>query len=255
MTLEMDWNSLRRRSLVAETRHRMSTFSKLISEGLAEEDEGKPKAKGVAAFGRRTGNLISSLRGKKNAKQNLEMQAKPVKEKELVVTQPVLMQIILGENLLELVYPDIVIELNSEACPRCNRRMSDSEIVAGWRTADPNNYTTVCPSCTQKFVPHFSVQSTSPSFVGSRGASSPLYCERLSPWVLQKELRSVMSDSSKRDEFLQPVWREKEARNSTIWWNLVVSFMRYRLPISFLLQGNFQTRLIAPTPSYEESSL
>jgi len=64
-----------------------------------------------------------------------------------------------------------------------------------------------------------------------------------------------MSESSKRDDFLQPEWREKEARNATIWWNLVVSFMRYRLPISFLLQGNFQTRLIAPTPSYEESSL
>jgi hypothetical protein len=111
------------------------------------------------------------------------------------------------------------------------------------------------PKLHSKFVPHFSVQSTSPSFVGSRGASSPLYCERLSPWVLQKELRSVMSESSKRDDFLQPEWREKEARNATIWWNLVVSFMRYRLPISFLSQGNFQTRLIAPTPSYEESSL
>jgi hypothetical protein len=41
------------------------------------------------------------------------------------------MQIILGENLLELVYPDIVIELDSEVCPHCNRQMSDSDIVAG----------------------------------------------------------------------------------------------------------------------------
>eukprot|EP00590_Aulacoseira_subarctica_P012049 CAMPEP_0172437008 /NCGR_PEP_ID=MMETSP1064-20121228/72025_1 /TAXON_ID=202472 /ORGANISM="Aulacoseira subarctica , Strain CCAP 1002/5" /LENGTH=1483 /DNA_ID=CAMNT_0013185441 /DNA_START=124 /DNA_END=4576 /DNA_ORIENTATION=- len=250
VTLEMDWNSLRQRSLVTATRNRMSSFSKFISEGLADEDQ--EQTKGVAGLGRRTGNLISSLRGKRNTKPNTETKAK--EPKEMVVTEPVLMQILLGENLLELVYPDIVIEMNAEACPRCNRRMSDAEIVSGWKSSDPNNYTTTCPSCTQKFVPHFSVQSTSPSFVGSRGASSPLYCERLSPWVLQKELRSVMSDKSKRDAFLQPEWREKESRNATIWWNLVVSFMRYRLPVSFLMQGNFQTSLIGPTPSCEELS-
>ena len=232
------------------TRNRVSVISKRIRDGLAEEEEESKKG---AILKRRPGNLISSLRGKRKTvpKTGTETAIKP---REMVVTEPVLMQILLGENLLELVYPDILIEMNSEACPRCNRRMSDAEIVAGWKSSDPNNYTTTCPSCTQKFVPHFSVQSTSSSFVGSRGPSSPLYCERLSPWVLQKELRTVMSDKDKQDEFLQPEWREKEARNATLWWNLVVSFMRYRLPISFLLQGNFQTSLIAPTPSYEETS-
>jgi pentatricopeptide repeat protein len=290
-TLDMDWNSLRRQSVAQVAKKRVSELSHRIREGLEEDitdnagqDGGELSSpRGMARFRKRSGNVFNSLRGKKhNSKKNNDNHALDdassnngpndasasgtTTKEEMTVTEPCLMQILLGENLLELVYPDILIEMDTESCPRCNRHLTDAEIVAGWKSADPQNYTTCCPSCTQTFVPHFSVQSSSPSFVGSRGPDSPLFCQRLSPWVLQKELRTVMMSSSSsqggnntlnssfRDEFLTTEWRQRETRNATLWWNLVVSFMRYRLPITFLLQGNFQASLIAPTPSYEEGT-
>jgi hypothetical protein len=57
-------------------------------------------------------------------------------------------------------------------------------------------------------VPHFCVQSSASTFVGSRGPETPLMCERLSPWVLQKEIRSVMSDEEGTSNLLNPAWRE-----------------------------------------------
>eukprot|EP00586_Coscinodiscus_wailesii_P017301 CAMPEP_0172491030 /NCGR_PEP_ID=MMETSP1066-20121228/21689_1 /TAXON_ID=671091 /ORGANISM="Coscinodiscus wailesii, Strain CCMP2513" /LENGTH=1419 /DNA_ID=CAMNT_0013259831 /DNA_START=315 /DNA_END=4573 /DNA_ORIENTATION=- len=170
-------------------------------------------------------------------------------KKEMVMTKPVLMQVLLGENLLELIYPDISIDTDNELCPRCHMHLMDDDVVLGWTPCDSQDYTTTCPNCTLKFVPHFCVQSTSPSFIGSRGPSSPLFCERLSPWVLQKELRSIMSEGI--ENLLNPEWRESETKNATLWWNMVLSFMRYRLPFSFLLQGSFKTDLIVPTPEDE----
>ena len=116
----------------------------------------------------------------------------------------------------------------------------------GW-TSDPQDYTTKCGTCGQKFVPKFRVQSTS-QLKGSRGPGTPLICERLSPWVLEKELRTKMSDQNGIEDILDPTWREAETKNQVLWWNLVLSFMRYRLPFTFLLQGNFPQKLIAPTP-------
>ena len=263
-TLDMDWNSLRRQSVAQVAKQRVTDISNRIREGLDEEIEDEASVSGTAPhrlsrFRKRSGNVFNSLRGKKNhhkSKTEDDSTSTLSKDKDVVVTEPVLMQILLGENLLELVYPDILIEMDTESCPRCNRHMTDAQIVAGWKSADPQSYTTTCPSCTQTFVPHFSVQSSSPTFIGSRGPDSALFCQRLSPWVLQKELRTVMSDRDQTTQhaFLSPEWRQAETRNATLWWNLVVSFMRYRLPITFLLQGNFQGSLIAPTPSFEESN-
>ena len=171
-----------------------------------------------------------------------------VKGTEFYVTETVENQIALGENLLEIVFPDISVDTDNETCPRCNFLLSDDDVVAGWTPGDSNEYTTSCPNCTQRFVPHFCVQSSSPNFVGSRGPSSPLMCERLSPWVLQKEIRSVMSDREGIENILSPQWREEEYKNAVLWWNLVLSCMRYRFPFSFLLQGSFEQNLIAPMP-------
>jgi hypothetical protein len=154
----------------------------------------------------------------------------------------------LGENLLEIVFPDISIDTENEICPRCNFTLSDDDVVAGWTPGHSNDYTTACPNCTQRFVPHFCVQSSAINFVGSRGPETPLMCERLSPWVLQKEIRSVMSDDEGTANLLSPGWREREYKNSVLWWNLVLSCMRYRFPFSFLLQGSFDQNLIAPAP-------
>jgi hypothetical protein len=68
-------------------------------------------------------------------------------------------------------------------------------------------------------------------------------CERLSPWVLQKEIRTVMADREGIENLLSPVWREGENKNAVLWWNLVLSFMRYRFPFTFLLQGSFEQNL------------
>lgn len=176
--------------------------------------------------------------------------------KEIIVTEPIMRQISLGENLLELLYPNISIDADTDTCPRCRSTLTDDDIVKGWILGDAQSYTTTCPYCTLKFVSHFSVQSTSTSFIGSRGPSSPLVCERLSPWVIQKELRTVMNNNDtssieNMNNFVDPKWREKETKNAVLWWNLILSFMRYRLPFTFLMQGSFENNLIAPSPDDE----
>ena len=168
------------------------------------------------------------------------------------ITEAVEMQIELGENLLEIVYPDISVDTDNETCPRCNFLLSDDDVVAGWTPNDSQDYATSCPNCTQRFVPHFHVQSTSPTFMGSRGPASPLFCERLSPWVLQKEIRTVMSDREGIENLLSPEWVEAENKNAVLWWNLVLSCMRYRFPFTFLLQGSFDQNLIAPMPEHDD---
>lgn len=81
---------------------------------------------------------------------------------------------------------------------------------------------------------------------------TPLICERLSPWVLEKELKTKISDVGGAEDLLDPDWRENETKNAVIWWNLILSFMRYRLPFTFLLQGSFPQDLISPKPSTDE---
>ena len=134
----------------------------------------------------------------------------------------------------------------SETCPQCTTNLTEEDIRNGW-TPDVHDYTTTCHHCNFKFVARFSVTSTSPTFVGSRGPTSPLYCEFLSPWILQKELAKVMDESEDAVNFLRPSWR-KDAQHATLWWNMIVAFMGHRLPISFLLQGDFPNSLISPTP-------
>jgi pentatricopeptide repeat protein len=172
---------------------------------------------------------------------------------EAYVTDAVLRQILLGENLLEIVYPDICIDTDNELCPRCNTLLTDDEVVLGWKPNDSQDYTTQCRICSQKFVPHFCVQSSLATAMGSKGPGSPLFCERLSPWVLIKELRSVMGDKQGIENLLSPEWRELETKNAVLWWNLILSFMRYRFPFTFLLQGSFDQNLIQPTPDEDES--
>lgn len=60
-----------------------------------------------------------------------------------------------------------------------------------------------------------------------------------------------MADRSGIEDILDPEWRQKENKNAVLWWNLILSFMRYRLPFTFLLQGSFQEKLISPMPDDE----
>jgi hypothetical protein len=231
--VEMDWNKLQKRTFLDRLRG--------ISENDSDDEAVEHDAVGAG---------LQKLRNFISRKQDKKRTAPKVEESrvEFYVTEGVERQIELGENLLEIVFPDISVDTDNETCPRCNFLLSDDDVVAGWTPGDSNDYTTSCPNCTQRFVPHFCVQSSSPNFVGSKGPSSPLMCERLSPWVLQKEIRSVMSDREGIENLLSPAWREQEYKNGVLWWNLVLSCMRYRFPFSFLLQGSFEQNLIAPMP-------
>ena len=235
--VEMDWNKLQKRTFL----------ERMIGQGNDpndSEDSGEEDERNLSTYQKLRNSVFRANKDKQKKKKDEE------DKMDFFVTEQVERQIGLGENLLEIVFPDISVDTENEDCPRCNYYLSDDEVVAGWTLGDNNDYTTTCPNCTQRFVPLFCVQSSSPTFMGSKGAASPLLCERLSPWVLQKEIRSVMSDSAGAgiDNLLDPSWREKENKNAVLWWNLVLSCMRYRLPFTFLLQGSFEQSLIAPMP-------
>jgi len=231
--VEMDWSRLQKRTFLDRLRGR----------GNDESDDETNEHDAVGASITKFRQFISQRQGKKRVTPKVEES-----RVEFYVTETVERQIELGENLLEIVFPDISVDTDNETCPRCNFLLSDDGVVDGWTPGDSNDYTTKCPNCTQRFVPHFCVQSSSPSFMGSKGPSSALMCERLSPWVLQKEIRSVMSDREGIENLLSPEWRAGEYKNAVLWWNLVLSSMRYRFPFSFLLQGSFEQNLIAPMP-------
>ena len=56
-------------------------------------------------------------------------------------------QVLYGESLLGMLFPNLVLDVDSETCPDCNAKLSPAQIQVGW-LADPNNYTTQCPLCT-----------------------------------------------------------------------------------------------------------
>jgi pentatricopeptide repeat protein len=233
--VDMDWNKLQKRSFL----------DRVISQVVdLDDEEDEENEDGMTAYQK----LRKRLANRNKDQSKGLSKAEDREGMEFFVTEMVERQIALGENLLEIVFPDISIDTENEICPRCNFTLSDDDVVNGWTPGNLNDYTTSCPNCTQRFVPHFCVQCSSPTFVGSRGPETPLMCERLSPWVLQKEIRSVMSDVGGTGNLLSPEWREKEYKNAVLWWNLVLSCMRYRLPFSFLLQGSFEQNLIAPMP-------
>jgi len=172
-----------------------------------------------------------------------------VKADRLIVTDSVSTHIALGESLLNLLYPDIVIDTNSDSCPSCSKILSEDDITRGWVPCAFKEYTTGCPQCQHRFVPKFTVSCSSPSFLGSQGVATPLYCEFLSPWVLRKEIHNVLRYGDGIDVMLEPKWRILSEINTTLWWNAIVWLKRYKLPISFLLQGSFHNRLILPAPT------
>ena len=247
--VEMDWNKLNKNtSFLDSAKQQLANLA-----GKSEDvDDGDVDSIGSGTTPYRKFRKLM-MRNKEVRRSSVAAPTiRTLDNMQFYITEAVEMQIELGENLLEIVYPDISVDTDNETCPRCNFLLSDDDVVAGWTPSDSQDYTTSCPNCTQRFVPHFHVQSTSATFMGSRGPASPLLCERLSPWVLQKEIRTVMSDREGIENLLSPEWRENENKNAVLWWNLVLSCMRYRFPFSFLLQGSFDQNLIAPMPEHDD---
>lgn len=162
-------------------------------------------------------------------------------------------QITLGESILDFLYPDLAIDTKSDSCPQCSHVLSESNIVEGWLPCSFQDYTTHCPECQHRFVPRFVVTCASPTFEGSQGSQTPLYCEFLSPWVLRKELQKVIKGETGIEGMLRPEWRSGADIRATLYWNLIVLCRRYRLPFSFLMQGNFQNCLVLPRSPEELS--
>jgi len=192
------------------------------------------------------------------------------KQKNLVVTDYIKIHLELSHCILEVLYPGLVIDTDSDTCPKCSCVLDQDYIILGWKPCDTKDYSTACPSCKHRFVPKFSVSTDLPSFEGSQGKGTTLYCDYLSPWVLLREIRSLISkpNTTKRglskpqglyrndstnyqlgiEKIIDPAFREGSDINATLWWNLIVTFARFNIPFTFLLQGSYQDQqLIMPT--------
>jgi len=161
-------------------------------------------------------------------------------------------QIELGESLLETLYPSISIDTEN-VCPKCTAVLKEDDICAGWIPCASSEYETRCSSCSHRFVAKFTVTCSSPTFEGSQGKGTPLYCDHLSPWVLLREMRSVINATGGIDSILDEKFRCGPEVSATLWWNTILVFKRYKLPFIFLLQGSFHNNLILPSPSLNES--
>jgi len=192
--------------------------------------------------------VFTPIEKRRKKKRRKRRSFEAAKRAGLPVTRRILKQVQLGESLLSFLYPDLSLDTGSNACPQCSTMLTEDDIVSGWKSCEFQDYTTGCPQCDHHFVPQFSVRCSSPDFVGSQGKGTPLYCEFLSPWVLRKELEYIIHGSDGVTGMLNPQWRQGTDIQATIWWNLIVGFKRFRLPLSFLLQGSFQNSLINPTP-------
>ena len=164
---------------------------------------------------------------------------------DLFTTDHVQRHINIGDSLLTYLYKDLEILLDNATCQSCGTLLEQDQVRLGWNYCSYTDNTTECPQCKNHFVPSFVVKTSDVDFVGSQGFGTPLHCEFLSPWVLHKEIHIATRDSNLKD-ILDPRWRDNGDKNATIWWNLVVTLQRQKLPITFLLQGSFRERLIMP---------
>jgi pentatricopeptide repeat protein len=170
------------------------------------------------------------------------------KEKEYHLTDKVKRQVDLGNSLLDVLYRDLYVDTFRGVCNVCNCKLSEPDVCKGWAQGESHEYRVTCPSCSGKGVTRFSVFSTADGWSdsGVSGQEGKLFCMYLSPWVLKKELMSIMSDSI--TTLLDPEFPKLSEQKATIYWNLIVSFRREKLPFTWLFQGSFGNSLIQPGP-------
>ena len=196
----------------------------------------------------------NSLKGKRD---KMKSSSKMSKKYSLRMTAAVAKQVELGHSLLESIYPGIDIDMEN-ICPKCSTTMDEDDIYSGWEQqhgASGNEYETSCPSCSHRFVPKFSISCKSPTFEGSQGKGTPLYCDHLSPWVVLREIRSVISATGGIQSILEEKFRCGPDISATLWWNTLCILRRYKLPYTFLLQGSFHNNVIlVQSPSLGDSS-
>lgn len=194
------------------------------------------------------------------------------KERDIVVTNAVRTHVDLSNCILEDLFPGLLLDTNSDTCPKCSCVLNQDEIILGWTPCEVKDFSTTCPSCKHRFVPKFSVSCNLESFEGSQGEGTPLFVDYLSPWVLLRQIKNIISpspsimgdktvkimsaDSNGNNDtplgveaIIDPKFREGNGINATLWWNIIVTFKRFKIPYTFLLQGSYpDQQLIMPSP-------
>ena len=221
-----------------------SSFDRKTNSNTPSESEGSYNESFVNSLDKKKKSRFSLRKNRYKMRSPKTMS----KKQSLKVTAVVSKHIELGESLLESLYPSIDID-NQNTCPKCTKTVDEDYIYSGWTHS--NEYETICPSCKHCFVPKFSVTCSSPTFEGSQGKGTPLYCDNLSPWVVLREIRSIIAATRGIDSILKENFRT--GINSTLWWNMVVIFRRYKLPFTFLLQGSFRNNVILSSLVEEEA--
>ncbi len=188
------------------------------------------------------------------------------KKGSLRVTDAIAHYLTLSHCILEDLYPGINIDTDSDTCPKCSAVLDQDTLISGFKPCQTKDYTTMCGGCKYRFIPKFSVSCNLESFEGSQGMGTPLYCDYLSPWVLLREIRSLVNTSvsgkaakvlgseirdvepDNIDQIIDPKFREGCGINATLWWNLIVTFTRFKIPYTYLLQGSYKDQqLIMPS--------
>ena len=148
-----------------------------------------------------------------------------------------------GYSVIEKVFPSLVIDTSRETCPACNTQLSLEDVWQGFAVYDPNDYTTHCPDvkCGRRFVARFTVHSSVDDWVGTMGPNAPLFFEALSPWGLQKEVRTILINSGGVALTSAESFR---LSSPTIFWNLVLYFREFCLPLDFLVLQDEREMLI-----------
>ena len=135
----------------------------------------------------------------------------------------------LGVGTLEMLFPDFFLDTARESCPSCEHSMRLSDVWQGFTECDANTYTTQCPSCKTRFVARFSVACSVEKWEGTTGPNTPLFFEALSPWVLCKEMQTLLA-ANEADAFI-----DLRSSSPTLFWNLVLYFKECNLPLRSIL--------------------
>lgn len=194
------------------------------------------------------------------------------KEKDVKVTKAVRTHLDLSNCILEDLYPGLSIDTGSDTCPKCSCVLTQDQIIMGWTPCEVKDFSTTCPSCKHRFVPKFSVNCNVDSFEGSQGQGTTLFVDYLSPWILLRQIKNLIAPSSVSnandtktlnteangvphgvEAIIDPTFREGSGINATLWWNIIVTFKRFKIPFTFLLQGSFpDQQLIMPSPDDDD---
>ena len=194
------------------------------------------------------------------------------KEKDVKVTKAVRTHLDLSNCILEDLYPGLSIDTGSDTCPKCSCVLTQDQIIMGWTPCEVKDFSTTCPSCKHRFVPKFSVNCNVDSFEGSQGQGTTLFVDYLSPWILLRQIKNLIAPSSVSnandtktmnaeangiphgvETIIDPTFREGTGINATLWWNIIVTFKRFKIPFTFLLQGSFpDQQLIMPSPDDDD---